>query len=113
MPGALAFRCDMFLNVPLIADWHTVAQHCKQYVNDNLCPANRKQRQYDYAHGQKVLKKVQYPAKLGVRTTGPYNIEHTHVNGILTIEYIQVSPNVSTYTMSSRIAHERGCISYV
>ncbi len=38
------------------------------------------------APGQKVLKKVHDPAKLGVRTTGPYNIEHTHVNGTLTIE---------------------------
>jgi hypothetical protein len=26
------------------------------------------------------------PAKLGVRTTGPYNIEQAHVNGMLTIE---------------------------
>ena len=57
-PGALAFSRDMFLNVPLIADWHTIAQHREQYVNDNLRRANRKQCQYDYAPGQKVLKKV-------------------------------------------------------
>jgi hypothetical protein len=85
-PGALAFSRDMFLNVPLIADWHTIAQRREQYVNDNLRRANRKRRQYDYAPGQKVLKKVHDPAKLGVRTTGPYNIEQTHVNGTLTIE---------------------------
>ena len=41
-PGALAFSRDMFLNVPLIADWHTIAQRCEQYVNDNLRRANRK-----------------------------------------------------------------------
>ena len=86
MPGALAFSRDMCLNVPLIADWHTIAQRREQYVNDNLRRANRKRRQYDYAPGQKVLKKVHDPAKLGVRTTGPYNIEQTHVNGTLTIE---------------------------
>jgi hypothetical protein len=63
MPGALAFSCDMFLNVPLIADWHTIAQHHEQYVNDNLRHANRKQHQYDYVLGQKVLKKVHDPAK--------------------------------------------------
>jgi hypothetical protein len=85
-PGALAFSRDMFLNVPLIADWHTIAQRREQYVNDNLRRANRKRRQYDYAPGQKVLKKVHDPTKLGVRTTGPYNIEQTHVNGTLTIE---------------------------
>jgi hypothetical protein len=85
-PGALAFSRDMFLNVPLIADWHTIAQRREQYVNDNLRRANRKRRQYDYAPGQKVLKKVHDPTKLGVRTTGPYNIAQTHVNGTLTIE---------------------------
>ena len=45
-----------------------------------------KQHQYDYAQGQKVLKKVHDQAKLGVRTTGPYNIELAHVNVTLTIE---------------------------
>ena len=86
MPGALAFSRDMFLNVPLIADWQTIARHREQYVNDNLRRANRKRRQHDYAPGQKVLKKVHDPTKLGVRTTGPYNIEQVHVNGMITIE---------------------------
>ena len=86
MPGALAFSRDMFLNVPLIADWHDITRCHEQYVNDNLCHANRKQHQYDFAPGQKVLKKVHHPTKLGVRTTGPYNIEQAHVNGTLTIE---------------------------
>ncbi len=85
-PGALAFSRDMFLNVPLIADWQTIARRREQYVNDNLRRANRKRRQHDYAPGQKVLKKVHDPTKLGVRTTGPYNIEQAHVNGTLTIE---------------------------
>ncbi len=50
-PGALAFAWDMFLNVPLIADWQAIARTCEQYVNENLWCANRKQRQYDYAFG--------------------------------------------------------------
>jgi hypothetical protein len=86
MPGALAFSGDMFLNVPLIVDWHTIARCREQYVNDSLRRANRKRRQYDYALGQKDVKKVHDLAKLGVRTTGPYNIEQAHVNGMLTIE---------------------------
>ncbi len=44
---------------------------------------------YDYAPGQEVWKKVHDLAKLGVRTTGPYNIEPAHVNGMLTIELRQ------------------------
>ena len=68
-PGALAFSRDMFLNIPLVADWQAIATHRKHHVNENLCRANRKQRQYDYAPGQQVLKKVHNPTKLGVRTT--------------------------------------------
>ncbi len=75
----------MFLNVPLIADWQAIARTCEHHVNENLQCANRTQRQYDYAPGQQVLKKVHNPTKLGVRTEGPYTIERVHVNGNLTI----------------------------
>ncbi len=84
-PGALAFAWDMFLNVPLIADWQAIACTCEHHVNENLRRANKKRRQYDYAPGQQVLKKVHNPTKLGVRTEGPYIIECKHVNGNLTI----------------------------
>jgi len=83
--GALAFAWDMFLNVLLIADWQAIARTCEHHVNENLRCANRKRRQYDYAPGQQVLKKVHNPTKLGVRTEGPYTIERVHVNGNLTI----------------------------
>ena len=80
-PGALAFSRDMFLNIPLVADSQTIARHCKQHINNNLCRANLKQHSYDYALGQKVPEKVHGPTKLGVRTSGPYTIERVHVNG--------------------------------
>jgi transposase InsO family protein len=85
-PGALAFSRDMFLNVPLIADWQAIARAREQHVNENLRRANKKRRQYDYAVGQRVLKKVPNPTTLGVRTEGPYPINRVHVNGNLTIE---------------------------
>jgi hypothetical protein len=84
-PGALAFARDMFLTVLLIADWQAISRTREHHVNENLLRANRKQRQYDYAPGQQVLKKVHNPTKLGVRTEGPYTIEHVHINGNLTI----------------------------
>jgi hypothetical protein len=84
-PGALAFARDMFLNMPLIADWQAIARTCKHHSNQNLRRANRKRRQYDYAPGQQVLKKVHDPTKLGVRTEGPYTIESIHIKGNLTI----------------------------
>ena len=103
MLGALAFSHIMFLNVPLIADCHAIAQCHEQYVNDNLCHTNRKQRQHDYAPGQKVLKKMHDLAKLGVRTTGPYNIEQAHVNGVLTIasRYHRMLQHMECHPVSS------------
>ena len=88
-PGSLAFSRDMFLNVPLIADWQAITSRREQLINDNLHRANLKRRQYDYAAGQKILKKVHKPTKLGVRTTGPYTIERVHVNGTITIQLRQ------------------------
>ncbi len=85
MPGALDFVWDMFLNVPLIADWQAIVRTHEHHVNENLQHANRKWRQYDYAPGQQVMKKVHNPTKLGVSMEGPYTIECVHVNGNLTI----------------------------
>lgn len=42
MPGALTFSQAMIFNVPLIADWKTIAQHCQKYVNDTLHHVNWK-----------------------------------------------------------------------
>ncbi len=61
----LLFARDMFLNVPLIADWQAITCTREYHVNENLLHANRKQHQFDYALGQQVLKKVHNPTKLG------------------------------------------------
>jgi hypothetical protein len=84
-PSALAFARDMFLNVPLIADWQSIVHNCEHHVNENFRRANRRRCQYDYAPVQQVLKKLFDPTKLGVRTECPYTIERVHVNGNLTI----------------------------
>lgn len=91
-PGALVFNRDMFLNLPLIADWHAITMKQKHLVNHNLIRENKKRKQYDYIQGQKVLKKKHKPQKLEEKTRGPYPILQTHVNGTLTIE---LKPKVS------------------
>ena len=83
--GDITFTRDMFFDIPLVDYWQAIHKHCKHYVNENLRHANLKQRQYDFAQGQKFLKKVHDPNKLVVRTSGPYTIEKIHVNGIITI----------------------------
>jgi hypothetical protein len=74
IPGALpfSFSRDMFLIVP----FNAIASHREHHENDNLCQANRKQCQCDYAPGQQVLKKA--PTKLGVRISSQYTIDHVH-----------------------------------
>ena len=32
-PGSLAFHCDMFLDIPLIADILTLQEHCQVLVD--------------------------------------------------------------------------------
>ena len=85
-PGALVFNRDMFLNIPLMADWHAITTKREHVINENLRRMNKKRRRHDYIVGQKVLKLLIDPTKLGERTMGPYKIDRVHVNGTLTIE---------------------------
>ena len=41
-PGALAFSRDMFLNIPLVANWQAIATCHEHHVNENLRQADRK-----------------------------------------------------------------------
>jgi hypothetical protein len=83
--ASLDISRGMFLNVPPFADWQAIACNHELHVNENLHCAYRKCHQYDFALGQQVLKKMHDPTKLGVRTEGPYTIEHVHINGNHTI----------------------------
>ncbi len=56
-PGNLVFNRDMFLNIPLIADWHAITQKREHLINENLMRENCKRKCYNYVPDQKVLKK--------------------------------------------------------
>ena len=45
-PGALVFGRDMFLDVPLIADWQAIQLHRRTKVNERLRKANMGRRSY-------------------------------------------------------------------
>ena len=91
-PGNLVFNRDMFLNIPIIADWHAITQKCEHLINGNLMCENCKQKCYNYVPYQKVPKKRHKTCKLGQKTSGPYKILQTHVNGTLTVE---LKPGIS------------------
>jgi hypothetical protein len=88
-PGSLVFNRDMFLNIPLIADWHAITQRREHLIQKNLMRENQKRRGHDYAPQQLVLEKKGKPKKLVKRTSGPYKIVQVHVNGTVTIQLRQ------------------------
>ena len=74
-PGALVFNRDMFLNIPLMADWQMLNQKREHLVNENIRRVNLKRRKFDYVVNQKVLKKLHQPTKIGEWYEEPYTIE--------------------------------------
>ena len=74
-PDSLVFNWDMFLIIPLVADWHAITIKCEHVINSNLMRKSEKRRCFDYQINKKVLKNVHDPTKLGTRTQGPYKIE--------------------------------------
>jgi hypothetical protein len=85
-PGNLVFNRDMYLNIPLIADWHAITQRREHLIHENLMRENQKRSGYNYAPQQMELKEKWKPKKLGKRTSGPYKIVQDHVNGTVTIQ---------------------------
>ena len=76
----------MFLNIPLISDWHVITKRREHLINENPMQENEWRRIFDYMPDQKVLKIIYKPKKLGPQTSGPYKILNTHVKITLTIE---------------------------
>ena len=84
-PGSLAFKRDMFLNIPLIADLQTIRDRRQTLIDENLRRQNERRRGFDYQVGQQVLLRQNDSNKLGRRTIGPYAIVAVHTNGNVTI----------------------------
>ncbi len=76
----------MFLNIPLIADWHVITLKREHLIHENLLRENQKRRRYNYMPQQRVLKKRWKSRKLHTHKSGPYRVVQTHVNGTVTIE---------------------------
>jgi hypothetical protein len=84
-PGSLVFNRDIFLNIPIVADWEAITKKQEHLINEILMRENSCRRQYDYEINQCVLKKNTNPRKLGEWTSGPYQITQVHTNGTITI----------------------------
>lgn len=53
-PGSFVFNRDIFLNIPLIADWQMLTEKREHQANENLLRKNLRRRKYDYEINQKV-----------------------------------------------------------
>jgi hypothetical protein len=55
-PGALAFHCNMVMNIPMISDLTLVHQNQQRLIDQHLIKSNRKRFSYEYQMNQEVLK---------------------------------------------------------
>jgi hypothetical protein len=78
----------MVLNIPFVADWTLIKNHCQQLIDEHAICSNERHHAYDYQPGQEVLKLVYKPDKLEPQAQGPYEIIAVHTNGTLTIQLI-------------------------
>jgi hypothetical protein len=86
-PGALAFRRDMNLDIPLMADVLTLQDLRQRQIDERLLRANAKRRSHDYKVGDKVLLKrmLNNSAQMEPTYSGPFTILQVHTNGTVTI----------------------------
>jgi len=90
-PGSLVFNRDMFLNIPLQADFLLLQQTRQQRINENLMRQNAKRWNYDYRVGERVLVRLKGRRKMDAKTEGPFLITQVYTNGTVSI---QRRPNV-------------------
>ena len=57
-PGALTFRTDMFVDVPIMADLIAIRKNRQQLIDTNLARHNCKRYDYHYCLRQRIMVKV-------------------------------------------------------
>ena len=101
-PGTIAFRHDMFIDIPYIADILTISRSRQALIDSRLLKENTKRISHDYRIGETVMKKsiLSLSDKLLPSFTGPYIIEQVHTNGTCTI---RLTPNQTEHINIRRL----------
>ena len=91
-PGALVFKRDMVMNIPVIANIATIQNRQQVLVDRNAIAANNRRLSHDYEVGEEILLLVKdIKRKISDQAIGPFRITRVHANGTVTI---QRSPTV-------------------
>eukprot|EP00977_Amphora_coffeiformis_P007532 scaffold1646_cov115-Amphora_coffeaeformis.AAC.1 len=85
-PGALVFHRDMFLPIPILADYNVIRQRRQAVIDENNRKVNLRRRFKDYSPNDQVLLLIPRKGKLKAKTDGPFPVTATHVNGTITIQ---------------------------
>ena len=84
--GALVYRRDMFVDVPVTADLIAIRQRRQQLVDQNLIRHNRKRYDHHYRIGDPVMIIRYDPTKLQEKLHGPYPIVEIRTNGTVSLQ---------------------------
>eukprot|EP00984_Skeletonema_dohrnii_P028439 scaffold18417_cov79-Skeletonema_dohrnii-CCMP3373.AAC.7 len=75
----------MFVNIPLITDWHLITTNREQFVNEQLWRSNTRRQRY-CTPGLRVLKNLpNLPSLATLVRPFPYNITQVQANRTITI----------------------------
>jgi transposase InsO family protein len=92
-PGALVYRRDMYLDIPLLADVLTLQQLRQKQIDKRLLRSNARRKQHDYKIGDHVLiqRSLDASSKMEPTYKGPFPIVQVHTNGTVSV---QLKPNL-------------------
>lgn len=86
-PGSMVFARDMFLPIPVMADFQALRQVRQAKINRNLLQANQRRRFHDYqVNDQVYILNKDIKRKLSPTTQGPFPITEVHTNGTVVIQ---------------------------
>ena len=96
-PGALVFQCDMLLDIPLIANIHTLTRNRQALIDKRLLQANRRRTHHEFKVNDQVFIKVHdCPNKLSLVSISPFPIVvQVHTNNTVTVQRGPVQEHLS------------------
>ena len=94
-PGAIAFKRDMFLNIPLFADIITLRDLRQSQIDERLLRENAKRTKHEYKVNDMVYHERPAWSKAKMRYAGPHKIVQVHTNNTVTFEHGDLTERIS------------------